>query len=146
MMAVEALFMWMTRLFFVAICVTSYCAAQVRPACAIVRHSLPGDLQSSLEQRFSKFVAAQAGEQWAEVADLLGRLRFECNHQSTLYTNSYKQCMVSRMQEVRMRAFDFSMQNLSACAGEGEESSTGTVMRPIAEQMSWYLTGTGTFQ
>ena len=128
------------------LCVTNYATAQVRPACAIVHHSLPDDLQSSLEERFSKFVTAQAGEQWGEVADLLGRCRFGCNHHGNLYTNSYKQCMVSRMQEVRMRAFDFSTQNLSACTPEAVESATEAVMRPIAEQLSWYLIGTGTFQ
>lgn len=138
--------MWITRLLFVALCVNSYAAGQVRPACAIVHHSLPNDLQSSLEERFSKFVAAQAGEQWGEMADLLGRCRMGCNPHGSLYTSSYKQCMVSRMQAVRMRAFDYSIQSLSACAAEGEESSTGTVMRLTAEKLSWYLSGTGTFQ
>lgn len=137
--------MLIRRLFLVGVlCVGGNAAAQ--SGCAIVHHSLPDDLQSSLEERFSKFVAAQAEEHWGDVADLLGRCRFGCNHHGNLYTNSYKQCIVSRMQEVRMRAFDFSTQNLSACTPAGVESATEAVIRPIAEQLSWYLNGTGTFQ
>lgn len=39
----------------------------------IVAHSLPDDLQSSLEERFSAFVEAQAAGHWGELADLPGR-------------------------------------------------------------------------
>jgi hypothetical protein len=81
-----------------------------------------------------------------DVADLLGRCSLGCNHRGKLYTSSYKQCLVSRMQEIRMVAFDFSIQSLSACTPLAEQFDAEPVVRPIAEQLSWYLSGTATFQ
>ena len=134
--------MGITRLLSVGVLfVSSYSLAQ----CMIVHRTLPDDLRSSLEERVSRFFTAQAEEHWEEVSDLLGRCQRECNV-GKFYTSSYKQCLVSRMQEVRLSNFDFSMQdNLSACTRTWEEMGT-QVSRIEAEQLPWYMTGTGTFQ
>jgi hypothetical protein len=49
------------------------------------------------------------------------------------------------MQEVRMLDFDFSIHDLSTCSTK-MELPTGIVDRFAAEQLSWYLRGTGRFQ
>lgn len=109
-------------------------AAQV-VGCMMVPHTLPGDLRSSLEQRFSTFLSAQTEGHWGPVAELMGNR----------YTSSYKQCLVSRMRELRMLSFDFSIENLSTCTTTlGNDSEP--VSRLAAEQLSWYLAGTGQFQ
>jgi hypothetical protein len=57
-------------------CLREYCfgsSAEAQSGGMIVAHSLPDDLQSSLEERFSAFVEAQAAGHWGELADLLGR-------------------------------------------------------------------------
>lgn len=121
--------------------VSNYAEAQ---GCMIARRILPDDLRPSLEERVSKFLSAEAEEHWDEVAELLGRCRFGCNP-GKAYTAAYKECLVSRMQEVRMLDFDFSIQNLSACTRTLEQVGT-PFARFEAGQLSWYATGTARFQ
>jgi hypothetical protein len=52
------------------LCFASFAEAQ---SGMIVAHSLPDDLQSSLEERFTAFLEAQAAGHWGEVAELPGR-------------------------------------------------------------------------
>ncbi|MGB9491504.1 MAG: hypothetical protein WCA92_13660 [Terriglobales bacterium] len=118
-------------------CVGSQAAAQVR-GCMFEHHALPDELRSSLEERLSAFVAAQAEGRWEDVAEFLGTNGF-------VYKGSYRHCLVERMKEIRMSDFDFSIQNLSTCTTE-RELPAGTVDRVAAEQLSWYLGGTGEFQ
>ena len=57
-------------------CLREYCfgsSAEAQSGGMIVAHSLPDDLQSTLEERFSAFVEAQAAGHWGELADLPGR-------------------------------------------------------------------------
>jgi len=110
----------------------------------IAPHALPDDLRSSLEERLSTFLAAQAEGRWEDVEDLLGRCRFGCSI-GVFYPSPYKQCLVSRMREVRMLDFDFSMNDLSTCT-TNFELPAGTVDRVAAEQLSWYVRGTARFQ
>lgn len=132
------------------ICVSSLAAAQVvTTQRVIVPKKLPNDLQSSFEERLSQFVAAQAEGHWDELGELLGRCGRECGggtfYQS--YTDSYKKCLVERIQEVRMLDFDFSIQDLSTSVPYGGwDPIGGLVDRFTAEQSSWYLKGTGRFQ
>ena len=78
--------MRITRLLLVGVLsVANYAAAQTFPARVIVHKKLPGDLQSSLEERLSQFVAAQATDHWEEVAESLGRCRWACNDGKVLY-------------------------------------------------------------
>src|ERR1700721_919305 len=112
----------------------SQIVAQVN-SCALAPHTIPDDLRSSLEQRVSAFVSAQANGDWVQVSELLGSRE----------TSSYKKCLVSRMQELRMLSFDASVQHLSACSTE-MELPTGTVPRFAVEQLDWYLPGMGRFQ
>jgi len=119
------------------LCVGSCAIAQIR-GCMLEHHALPDDLRSSLEERLSAFVAAEAEGRWENVGELLGRSGFG-------YESSYKQCLVERMQEIRMSDFDFSIQNLSTCTTR-MELPAGTVDRVAAEQLSWYMGGTGEFQ
>ena len=80
-------------------CLREYCfgsSAEAQSGGMIVAHSLLDDLQSSLEERFSVFVEAQAAGHWGELADLLGRFRLGCDR-GNLYTNSYNECLVSRI-------------------------------------------------
>lgn len=130
------------------LCVASCAAAQVSGGCLLVPRKLPDELQSSLQKRFSMFVAAQAQEHWDDVAELLGRCRFGCNHGNLhTYTDSYKQCLVSRMQEVRMLDFDLSVQDPSICVTtEKEMEPIGGIVNRFPERSSWYLRGTGRFQ
>lgn len=132
---------WLAGLLLVG----GHAIAQVPAGCIAVPHALPDDLRSSLEKRFSTFVAAQAEGRWDDVAELLGRCRFECTDAKFYYSSSNKQCLVSRMQEVRMLDFDFSIHDLSTCSTE-MELPAGTVARFAAGQLSWYLIGTGKFQ
>ena len=138
--------MRITRLLLGGIlCVASLAAAQVQvPAgCLTAPHKLPDDLRSSLEERLSTFLAAQAEERWDDVSALLGRCRFGCEGGGFYYTGSYKQCLVSRMQEVRM--LDFSTHDLFTCSTK-LELPPGTVDRIAVEQLPWYLEGTARFQ
>jgi hypothetical protein len=125
------------------LCLSPYAEAQIR-ACAIEPHALPDDLRSSLEGRLSTFLMAQGEENWGEVADLLGRCRFGCNTGS-VYTISYNQCLVSRIQELRMLDFHFSIHDLSTCSTK-MDLPAGAMPRFAAEQLSWYVRGTATFQ
>jgi hypothetical protein len=125
--------------------VGSYAAAQIPAGCLPAPHALPDDLRASLDKRFSEFLAAQAEGQWDNVAELLGRCRFGWCTDGNFYISSYKQCLVSRMQEVRMLGFDFSNPDLYTCSTK-MELPTGTVARIAAEQLSWDLRGTGKFQ
>ncbi len=124
--------------------VGGYAAAQIAGGCMAVPHTLPDDLRSSLEERFSTFMAAQSEGHWGDVAELLGRYRFG-SPDGSFYTSSYRQCLVSRMQELRMLDFEFSIPNLYTCTTK-MDLPTGTVARFAAEQLSWYLRGTGKFQ
>ncbi|MCU1249483.1 MAG: hypothetical protein JWQ49_2512 [Edaphobacter sp.] len=134
------------RLFLVGVlCVGSYATAQIS-TCLPIPHILPEDLRSSLEERFSTFLAAQAEEHWDEVAALLGRCRFGCADGNFFYTSSYKQCLVLRMQEVRILDFDFSIHDPFTCSTKMELPTGAVVPRVAAEQLSWYLRGTAKFQ
>lgn len=126
------------------LCVSNYAAAQ---GCMLIRRTLPDDLRASFEERFSKLLASQAEEHWEDVAELIGRCRYKCNS-NNLYTSSYKACLVSRMQEVRLVGFDFSIKDLSICTAtlEGTGPATASLSGPAAEQFEWYLTGTARFQ
>lgn len=137
--------MRITRLLlFGVLCAGSYAAAQSSPLRVIVRRKLPDDLESSLKERLSAFLAAQASGNWEEVPELLGRYRLGS---SEAYTVSYKRCIVERMQEVRLLNFDFSIDDLYITLPyEDMEPIGGMVNRFAAEQSSWYLTGTGRFQ
>jgi len=126
-----------------ALCVGSHAAAQIR-SCLPAPHALPDDLRSSLEERLSTFLAAQAEEHWGEISELLGRCRFGCSG-GIFYTSPYKQCLVSRMREVHMLDFTFSMNDLFTCTTQFELPA-GTVDRVAAEQLAWYVRGTGRFQ
>lgn len=120
-------------------------AAAIPAGCAPAPHSLPDDLRSSLDKRFSEFLAAQAEGERDNVAELLGRCRFGWCTDGNFYTSSYKQCLVSRMQEVRLLDFDFSNPDLYTCSTK-MELPAGTVARFAAEQLSWSLRGTARFQ
>jgi hypothetical protein len=126
--------MRIARLFMFGIISAGWAAAQIT-GCMPAPHALPDDLRAPLEKRLSTFLSAEAEADWGQVAELMG----------DRYSSSYKQCMVSRMQELRMVSFDFSIQDLSTCTTTlGNES--GTVSRLAAEHLSWYLAGTGEFQ
>jgi hypothetical protein len=139
-----------TRLLLLgAFCVAGYAAAQTYGTRVLVRRKLPDDLQSSLEERFSRFIAAQVEDHREELAELLGT----CARQAydgkcyKSYTASYKLCMVERMQEVRMLDFDFSTQNLFInTTFEEMEPIDGPVNRFAAERSPWHTRGTGRFQ
>jgi hypothetical protein len=137
-------FMRIKRILMVGVLFVGGYAAAVPAGCLPAPHALPDDLRSSLEERFSRFLTAQAEEHWSDVAELMGRCRFGCDS-GGLYTSESKQCLVSRMQEVRMLDFDYSIRDLSTCSTE-MELPTGTVPRFAAEQLTWYLRGTGKFQ
>jgi len=126
--------MRISRLLLLGVLSVGQGVAQVN-SCALVPHTIPDDLRSSLEQRVAAFLSAQADGDWVQVAELIGNRD----------TDSYKQCLVSRMQELRMLSFDFSIQYLSACSTK-TELPTGTVPRFAVEQLEWYLPGTGRFQ
>jgi hypothetical protein len=126
--------MRIARLLLLGLISVGYAAAQIT-GCMMVPHTLPDDLRSSLEQRLSTFLSTQAEGDWGQVAELMG----------DRYTSSYKQSLVSRMQELRMSSFDFSIHDLSTCSSTlGNEP--GPVNRLTAEHLSWYLAGTGQFQ
>jgi hypothetical protein len=131
-------------LLVLALFVGGYAVAQVPAGCSPSPHTLPDDLRSSLDQRFSEFLAAQAEGQWDSVAELLGRCRFGWCVDGQFYSSSYKQCIVSRMQELRILSFDLSNPDLYTCSTK-MELPAGTVARLAAEQLSWYLRGTAGF-
>lgn len=116
------------------LCVASYAAAQV-PMCLPESHKLPDDLRSSLEARLTIFLTAQAQGHWDDVEELFG----------SRYKSSYRRCLVSRMQELRMVSFDLSDPDLYTCTVK-MELPAGTVDRVTAEQLSWYVRGTARFQ
>jgi len=134
--------MLIRRLFLIGvICICSFASAQVR-ACWVSHHELPDDLRSSLEKRLSTFLAAEAEGRWDEVAELIG----ECSRCAggSLYTDLYKRCLLSRMQEIRMVDLDFSIHDLTTCTMT--ELPAGPMTRVAAEQLKWYVGGTGSFQ
>ena len=127
----------MRPLLFGVLCVGSYAAAQVRD-CLPEPHSLPDDLRSTLEARLTTFLTAQAQGHWDDVEELLGS-------KHVVYKSSYRQCLISRMQELRMVSFDLSAPDLYTCT-TNLEVPAGTVDRVTAEQLSWYVRGTASFQ
>jgi hypothetical protein len=139
-----------TRLLLVGLLwVAGSAAAQVSPQRVIVHKKLPDDLQSSFEGRISEFLTAQAEGRWEQVGEMLGRCQWGCigGRVYKPYTESYKRCLVERMQEVRMVDFDFSIQDLSTSVPYGGwEPIGGLVDRFTAEQSRWQLKGTGRFQ
>lgn len=119
------------------LCLGSHSAAQIS-VCVPEPHTLPYDLRSTLETRLATFLTAQAEGQWDDVAQLLG-------NQTFFRERSYKQCLVSRMQELRMVRFDLLTPDLYTCTTRAELPS-GAVDRVTAEQLSWSVRGTATFQ
>src|SRR5436190_17092161 len=129
--------MRITQLFLVGVlCLGNHSAAQIR-GCLPEPHTLPDDLRSTLQTRLGSFMTAQAQGQWGDVAQLLGNQAFSRE-------SSYKQCLVSRMQELRMVRFDLSSPDLYTCATQAELPS-GAVDRVTADQLSWSVRGTATF-
>jgi hypothetical protein len=119
------------------LCLGNYSAAQIR-VCHPEPHTLPDDLQSTLQTRLAKFLTMEAQGQWDDVAQLLGNRTF-------FRESSYKQCLVSRMQELRMVRFDLSSPDLYTCTTQTDLPS-GAVDRVTAEQLLWFVRGTATFQ
>ena len=119
------------------LCLGSHSAAQIR-VCHPEPHTLPDDLRSTLQSRLARFLSAQEQGQWDDVAELLG-------DQTLFRESSYKQCLVSRMQELRMVRFELLTPDLYTCTTQAELPS-GAVDRVIAEQLSWSVIGTATFQ
>jgi hypothetical protein len=129
--------MRITRVLLCGVLSVGYAAAQI-VGCLPEAHTLPDDLRSALEARLETFVAAQAQGHWDEVEELLGS-------KDVVYKTSYRQCLVSRMQEFRMVSFDRSTPELYTCTAK-MGSPAGTVDRVTAEGLSWYVRGTGRFQ
>jgi hypothetical protein len=119
------------------LCIGSYAAAQVR-VCLPEPHTLPDDLRSTLEVRLATFLTAQAQGHWDDVEELLGS-------KDVVQKTSYRRCLVSRMQELRMVSFDLSTPGLYTCTTKMDLPSE-TVDRVTAEQLSWYVRGTARFQ
>jgi hypothetical protein len=112
-----------------------------------VRKKLPDDLESSLKERLSQFVAAQSEGHWEDVGELLGRRGFRPGTSDQSYTDSYKRRLLRRMEELRMLDFDFSTEDLSiTTTAAGTHPIGGLVDRFTAERSSWHLKGTGRFQ
>ena len=118
------------------LCVSSYAAAQVR-ACLPEPHTLPDDLRSTLEERLAAFLDGQAEGHWNDVEELLGM-------KNAASKSSYRRCLISRMQELRLVSFDLSAPDLYTCTTK--MLPPGTVDRVTAEQLSWYVRGTARFQ
>ena len=130
--------MRITRFLLVGLlCLGSYARSQIR-ACLPEPHTLPDDLRSTLDARLATFLTAQSQEQWDDVAGLLGS-------KGGAYKTSYRQCLVSRMQELRMVNFDRFTPDLYTCTTE-MELPDGAVDRVTAERLSWYVRGTARFQ
>jgi hypothetical protein len=130
--------MRITRLLLIGtLSLGSYAAAQIY-GCLPEPHTLPDDLRSTLDARLATFLTAQAQGRWDDVADLLGSKAF-------VHESSYKQCLVSRMQELRMVSFDLFTPDLYTCTTR-TGLTAGTVDRLTAEQLSWYVRGTARFQ
>ncbi len=142
--------MRITRLLLIGVLwAASSAAAQVSPARVIVRKKLPDDLQSSFEERLSQFLAAQGEGHSVELGELLGRCRSGCNGGKfdQPYTDSYKRCLIERVQEMPMLNFDYSIGDLSiSTTFEGMQPIGGLVDRFTAEQSVWRLKGTGRLQ
>jgi hypothetical protein len=130
--------MRITRLLLVGtLCLCGCATAQIR-VCLPEPHTIPEDLRSTLDSRLAAFLSAQAQGKWDTVEELLGR-------KDVVYKSSYKQCLVSRMQELRMVSFDLFSPDLYACTTTMSLSEEA-VNWVTAEQLSWYVRGTGTFQ
>jgi hypothetical protein len=114
-----------------------HAAAQIR-GCSPEAHSFPDDLRSRLDSRLATFLTAQSEGRWGDVAELLGNKTF-------FREGSYKQCLVSRMQELRMVSFDLSTPDLYTCTTQ-TNLLPGIVPRVTAEQLSWYVRGMARFQ
>lgn len=123
-------------LLFGVLFVGSCAAAQIR-GCMPEPHTLPEDLRSTLEARLAAFVSAQAQGRWDDVEELLGS-------KDVVYKSSYKRCLVSRMQEVRLVSFDLSTPSLYTCTTM--DLSGEAVDRVTAERLSWYVRGVAGFQ
>jgi hypothetical protein len=119
------------------LCLGNHADAQI-VGCLPAPHTLPDDLRSTLEARLAKFLTAQAQGHWDEVEELLGS-------KDVVYKSSYRRCLISRMQELRMVSFDLSTPDLYTCTTK-MDLPAGTVDRVKAEQLSWYVRGTGRFQ
>jgi hypothetical protein len=130
--------MSITRALLVGVlCLGSYAAAQIR-ACLPEPHALPDDLRTTLEARLTSFLTAEAQGHWDDVEELLG-------NRGEVSKSSYRGCLISRMQELRMVSFDLSTPALYTCTTTRDLPSE-TVDRVMAEQLRWSVRGTGTFQ
>lgn len=119
------------------LCIGTYTVGQIR-SCVPEPHTPPDDLRSSLEARLSKFIAAQAQGRWDEVEELLGT-------KDVVYKSSHRQCLISRMQELRIVSFDLSTPDLYTCTTQMDLPSGG-IDRVTAEQLPWYVRGAAVFQ
>jgi hypothetical protein len=130
--------MRMTRLLLAAIlCLSNLVAAQII-ACAPEAHTLPDDLRTSLDARLATFLTAQTEGRWEEVEGMFG-------DKDVVHESSYRECLVSRMRELRMVSFDLSSPDLYTCTAP-MDLPAGIVDRVTAERLSWYVRGTGRFQ
>ena len=129
--------MRITRLLLFLVLSVGFAAAQI-VGCLPEPHKLPDDLRSTLEARFATFLTAQAQGHWDDVEELLGS-------KDVVYESSYRRCLISRMQELRMVSFDLSTPDLYTCTTK-IDLPAGTVDRVTAEQLSWYVRGIGGFQ
>ncbi len=111
----------------------SHAAAQV-VGCIAEPHTLPDDLRSSLESRLAALLNVQTKGNWDDAAKLLEN-----------QNDSYNRCLISRMQELRMVSFDLPAPYLYTCTPKMQLPS-GTIDRLTAEQLTWYVKGTATFQ
>jgi hypothetical protein len=125
------------RLLLLGVLSVGYAAAQI-VTCLPEPHTLPDDLRSTLDVRLATFLTAQAQGHWDDVEQLLGS-------KDVVYASSYRRCLVSRMQELRMVSFDLSTPDLYTCTTK-MDLPVGTVGRITADQLSWYVRGTGRFQ
>ena len=127
----------MRSLLIGVLCISGYATAQIR-TCLPQPHILPDDLRSTLEARLTKFLTAQSEGRWDDVEELFGS-------KGVVNESSYRECLVSRMQELRMVSFDLSTPHLYTCSATMNLPSE-TVDRVTAEQLSWLVRGTGRFQ
>jgi hypothetical protein len=127
------------RLLLIAVLLHA-CAVAQRAAGFWSRAALSSDLQSSLQERFSRFTEAQATGRWDEVAELLGKYRYVPSSDH-LYSNSYKDCLIERMREVRMLDFDYSIRRVFIVV-----STDGHVFVQGRAPLNWHVQGMGTFR
>jgi hypothetical protein len=133
----SALVMRFTRCLLVGVlCVGSYAAAQIR-ACLPEPHIIPDDLRATLEARLKGFLTAQAEGHWDDVEEMLSR--------NVASESSYRQCLIARMQELRMVSFDQFSPSLYTCTTT-KDLPGETVDRVTAEQLPWSVRGTARFQ